>query len=730
MKIKGEDRPVWDYSCLLGWVYGTTRTDESGGALIQPPSIGIDSNLWLFGGIMHSKSWLGLVFLCLCGLSVIACQSSGEETHPNDDDDSSEQDDDDEDTSDGDAEEDDSWYERTFTYTEEREPCKDFAETRNLYFGDLHAHSRYSWDAYGYSMRTDLEELYDFAQGAAVELSPLQDGSGSRSAALDRPLDFLGISDHLEYVGEHLLCTDEQSEVYGSDGCMAIREGGQGNVTRFGLRLSQADPTREASICGEDGERCHEAMTRVWQSFQDAANQAYDSTETCTFTTFIGYEYTASTDVVNWHRNIFFRNNIVPDAPVSYFEAKTPEAIWNFMEQQCLDAGTGCDGMVIPHNMNWSNGHSFTPYYRKLSSKDEQREQARRRARLEPLTEIMQHKGDMECKNGFDGLENDPLCDFEKIREADFDDCGDKPGLGSVNGFGCISRLDFVRNIYSYGLKEKRRLGFNPYRFGVIGSTDTHNGTPGLVSERYFPGHVGDVDSTEQLRLGEGTMTHNPRVYNPGGLSAVWAEENSRDALFAAMRRGETYSTSGPRISVRFFGGWDYAQTLCEDKQWLETGYRDGVPMGGTLPASLVSDAAPRFVVKAHADRGTEDNPGTLLQAVQIIKGWIDEGGETHHRVVTVAGDTDNGATVDEVSCEQQGPGEEHLCAVWEDPEFDPDQDAFYYVRVVENPSCRWTAYDCQSYEGEIPEGCLQSDIARVHQERAVTTPIWFDSER
>jgi hypothetical protein len=262
-----------------------------------------------------------------------------------------------------------------------------------------------------------------------------------------------------------------------------------------------------------------------------------------------------------------------------------------------------------------------------------------------------------------------------------------------------------------------------------VAGTDTHNATAGKADENDFPGHVGTVDDSAGKRLGEGTATHDALTNNPGGLSVVWAEERSREAIFAALRRAETYATSGPRIELRLFGGWGYPDELCADPDWVAEAYASGVPMGGDLPAAPTSAGAdgPRLVVWAKADRGTIEHPGGLLQRLQIVKGWIGAHGLPEERIVDVAGDPDNGASVDESSCEPIGRGDAQLCVVWQDPEFDPSSPAFYYARVVENPSCRWSAWDCLRLEsGEQPTACTDPAQARTTQEMAWSSPIWY----
>jgi hypothetical protein len=237
---------------------------------------------------------------------------------------------------------------------------------------------------------------------------------------------------------------------------------------------------------------------------------------------------------------------------------------------------------------------------------------------------------------------------------------------------------------------------------------------------------VGLVDDTVLKRLGEGTVTHEGLINNPGGLAGVWAEERSRDAIFAALRRGETFATTGPRIVVRFFGGWDYPADLCARDDLAAVGYAGGAPLGGTL-SDRGGAPAPILVVRASADPGTPGDPGVPLQRLQIVKGWIDAAGVPQERVFDVAGDP-GGGTVDPETCERSGGGAETLCAVWTDPAFDPALPAFYYPRVLENPTCRWSAHDCRALApADRPPVCEDPAVVRVIQERAWGSPIWYE---
>jgi Protein of unknown function (DUF3604) len=314
------------------------------------------------------------------------------------------------------------------------------------------------------------------------------------------------------------------------------------------------------------------------------------------------------------------------------------------------------------------------------------------------------------------------------------------------------------------GLAQEKAVGANPFKLGFVGSTDTHSAVPGGTDEANFQGHQGSDDSDPEGLLG-GVAN------SPGGLAVVWAEENSRDSIFAAMRRRETYATSGTRPVVRFFAGWDLPADLCNRPDFVQTGYAQGVPMGGDLRAGGSSSSSPRFAVMAQKDPGTgpdgtpgaperqcvQTRVGTKLQRLQIVKGWVDAAGAQHEKVWDVAGEADNGAGVDPRTCAPTGPGHNALCAVFEDPQWDPKQPAFYYARVLENPTCRWSTYtckrsgldpfrpqECQERLERTPEDQRQTfaicckmvpgpnadpakaEIPRIEQERAWTSPVWY----
>ena len=620
--------------------------------------------------------------------------------------------------------------------------CEDVTRVRQAFFGELHLHSAYSMDAWLFDTRADADAAYRFARGEAILLPPLDGaGNGTRPAQLERPLDFAAVTDHAEYLGPLSVCTTPGSFGYSSERCAIVRgDASDGSLFDMGQRLAAVhiapgevdgvafDRTGLApEVCGEDEEVCRAAKRSVWQQIQ-AATERHDTP--CRFTTLHGYEYSAAPEQSKLHRNVIFRNAVVPEIPVSSLDEPTALGLWRSLARDCNDAGTGCEALAIPHNSNLSNGRTFTVPYRGEPLAD-QIAHARLRARMEPLVEIMQIKGDSECRNGMFGLgARDELCEFEKLRQwwVDPEDCGEGVGGGALAGLGCASRLDFVRYALVEGLREADRIGVNPYKLGLTASTDAHNGNPGDVEETSAQGWAGSGDATPQQRVSGRTRNDRFVLFsNPGGLVGVWAEENRREPIFDALARREAFGTSGPRIEPRLFGGWDYPDDLCDQADLLEQGYARGVPMGADLPAHTGA-GAPVFVSTAARDPGTTDAPGGKLQRIQIIKGWVGDDGRFHQAVYDIAGDHDNGAGVDPATCRPSGPGADALCAVWRDPDFDPARRSVYYARVVENPSCRWNAWHCLELAGDQrPASCDDPTVPTVIQERAWTSPIWYE---
>jgi hypothetical protein len=613
-------------------------------------------------------------------------------------------------------------------YSEDRAPCADRDPHRRALFGDLHVHTAFSFDAWTYDVRTTPADAYRFARGETIYLPPLDaGGKPTLPVRLARPLDFAAVTDHSEYLGETSLCSTPGNPAYDSVTCKNYRPPTSSFID-FNIGT---DPPLRADLCGDAGALCADAAGPVWKSIQDAAEGAYDRSAACGFTSFVAYEYSYSPTLTSQHRNVIFRNAVALPAPLSVYDARTPDDLWKQLDARCNHAGTGCEVLAIPHNSNLSNGRLFSVEGPGIGSPPEDKQRAALRARMEPLVEIYQHKGDSECINGLGSAPGAPdeLCEFEKLPKTPLLDCGvDGIGSGALGGGGCTSWRDYVRGTLVTGLQEEARIGVNPYKLGIIASTDTHNGTPGKTDEASFQGHLGMADRSPDDMLGGVTMAVRPLIAGPGGLAGVWAEENARDAIFDALQRRETFGTSGPRITVRLFAGWGYADDLCGKPDMVAEGYKGGVPMGGDLPARPAGGKAPRLIASAMRDPGTADSPGTALQRLQIIKLWVGADGIAHEKVFEVAGDANNGATVDPSTCQTQGQGADTLCAVWADPEFDPGARVAYYLRAVENPTCRWSTQVCNALPA-AQQSALQCDnlgVPRTIQERAWSSPVWY----
>ena len=617
------------------------------------------------------------------------------------------------------------------------EPCALRVPTRRALFGDLHIHTAYSNDAWNFDVRAEPDDAYAYAFGETIRL-PLGDNYQGRSVRIDRPLDFAGVTDHAEFFGEQSVCMDPASAGYRSSFCEVMRSG-EGRAPQLVMQIMSPFSKRRKDVCGEDGADCAERSVATWESSIAAAQRWNDNSANCERTAFIAYEYSSFRLGSNLHRNVIFRNDAVLRRPVSYIDVHREWDLWRVLKEQCIDGDTGCDVLAIPHNSNISNGRMFAVDYPGASSVEEQAARAALRQQLEPVVEIMQHKGDSECRNGLQGVlgGEDELCDFERFEELAFSrfvgeneqvgQCYSGPLADWVPHLGpnCLDRKSYARYALIEGLKEEQRLGVNPFKFGLSASTDTHNAVGGGVQEANFPGHLGNGDSTPEQRVQFDSEIPGNAYNNPGGLIGVWAEENSRDSIFDALKRREVFGTSGPRIVPRFFAGWELPEGLCADTDRETRAYQLGVPMGSDMPAG--DGSPPRFLVAAAADAGTAQYPGTPLQRLQVVKGWSDADGNHHQRVYDVAGSPNNGAAVDPASCEPRGTGHAQLCTVWQDPAFDPATAAVYYLRAVENPSCRYTARQCLEIpESERPADCDAPVMDPVIQERAWSSPIWY----
>jgi hypothetical protein len=591
--------------------------------------------------------------------------------------------------------------------------CDHHSPNRRVFFGDLHIHTALSVDAYTFDTRAGVDDAYRFARGEEILMPPLDAaGRPTLPIRIDRPLDFAAVTDHSESFGSTALCTRPGSPVYESPSCRLFRSGRfvPGDIpSLIESVVRRSTAVTSAEVCGANGDRCAAAAVDPWLETIAAAAQATDRSSACQFTAFAAYEYSNTPEFTKIHRNVIFRGDATLPVPISSTDEPDVRVMWRRLREECIEAETGCDVLAIPHNPNLSNGHMFAAELGG-DTHEERVALARLRASLEPLLEMTQIKGDSECRNGLWKVlgGTDELCDYEKYRAASTEDCQDGTGQGALRGEGCVSRLDYARYAAIEGIRQQAELGVNPFKVGFMGSTDTHDANPGDTAEWMF-------DGVKRLDRGDLRM-------NPGGLIAVWAEQNRRSDLFDAMRRREAYGTSGSRMEVRFFGGVDADPGLCERPDLVERAYATGVPMGGDLPTS---EGPPSFVVAALRDPGGAWHPGTPLQRAQVIKGWVGDDDAFHQAVYEVAGTPDNGADVDLDTCTPRGPGHDRLCGVWTDPDFDPEQGAVYYARVVENPSCRFSTYLCQRADPR-PAACDDPALPATIQERAWTSPIWY----
>ncbi len=638
-----------------------------------------------------------------------------------------------------------------FERTEERAPCAHATPIRQPMFGDLHVHSSFSFDSYTSGQREDPWAAYGFGRGESIIL-PNADGDLVVEAKLRRPLDFVSVTDHAEFFGDIRVCTgDPWTLGYWTPLCLLTRTSyfypSLFAAGEWAELIMQDRPDKERPLACALTD-CPARSSEVWAEIQRATEEHYDRSSDCEYTTFVGYEYTDTPGGYNMHRNVVFRNDRVTEDAIDSFDmgARNFPGLWKRLRAECTERGDGCDVITIPHNPNLAGGLMFRD--------PETPEEARDRLAFEPVVELIQHKASSECR--YDRLEgrgletNDEQCTFEQNLTDNLASLAILFGelqsdQGAPVALDDFSPRNLVRNVLKDGLALGADGGVNPFQMGFIGSTDTHSAAPGATEEDNYPGHLGKRDAGYR-------NVQDHYQDNPGGLAVVWAEENSRDAIFAGLERRETYATSGTRPTLRFFAGADLSEDLCARVDAIETAYASGVPMGGELEAEA---GAPRFFVSAMQDAGSPGHPGTALQRLQIVKGWVDAGGITHEQVFDVAGGP-NDATVDTDTCAPIGEGHASLCSVWTDPGFDPTVDAFYYVRLLENPSCRWStlqcmdvgvnpfADDCEAQASAADERfhaqgamgnvwgncCLSADdqpfLSPTIQERAWSSPVWI----
>jgi hypothetical protein len=601
-----------------------------------------------------------------------------------------------------------------------------------LFWGDTHLHSNQSPDAFTFGNRgVSPEQAYRFARGETVTS---QIGVKAR---LSRPLDFLMVSDHSEFMGIFPKVFSRSPDII--DTPLGQRwighvESGQPQLVlmEFGL-LSMGvlesdnqehllsidanltpdflDGLREVSVAPE-------MRQQIWNSVGEVADVF---NEPGRFTAFIGYEWTSMPDGNNLHRNVLFRDDRSRTSqilPFSSMDSGDPEDLWRFMAD--YEKATGGSVLAIPHNGNVSNGLMFAETT--LGGKSLDADYAERRRRWEPVIEVTQIKGDGEAHPFLSP--NDEFADYETWDKANLSLTYPKQQS--------MLEFEYARSALKNGLALDQSLGVNPFEFCMIGSTYSHTSLATADEDNFF----GKMTSGEPAP-GRGQQDYFPVENDTGiplkqweslasGYAAVWARDNTREELFDAMRRRETYATTGPRMSVRFFGGWNFASGDVQRPDFANHGYRQGVPMGSHLPSRNGSQS-PSFMVSV-----MKDPVGANLDRIQIIKGWVDSQGETFEKVYNVAASDGRkirrnkvkpvGNTVDVKDASWRNSiGDAVLEVVWQDPEFDPDQRAFYYARVLEIPTPRWTTYDAKVFGDPIPE-----KAPAYGQERAYTSPIWY----
>lgn len=578
---------------------------------------------------------------------------------------------------------------------------------RNAYFGDVHVHTQLSFDAYLFGTRRTPDDAYEFAKGAAIE------HASGLEMQMKKPLDFLAVADHAFLLGMMRSMAEPDSPYADHEVAAAVRgatdAAGSGAAFQAVLGYLQAIQNDDRDNDLDD----RTVMRSAWQEIIEAAERHNDPGN---FTAFIGYEYTSSgPELQNLHRNVIFRGSAVPNQPFSRFDSLNPEDLWAWMDNQ---RASGMEALAIPHNSNGSDGWMFQTT--DWAGEPMDAAYADVRMRNEPLVEITQVKGTSDTHPLLSP--NDEWADFEimPLRVA-----SDQPSRPQGS---------YVREAYLNGLLMAADRDVNPYRFGVIGSSDTHNAAGSFEEDNYWS-KTGLTD-IEPHQRGSVPLPDSPpddpqysdgasQYWGASGLAGVWAESNTREDIYDAFRRKETFATSGPHIQVRFFAGYDLDDSLLDDPDNMARAYADGVPMGADLPVH--GDGAPRFFVWA-----ARDPDSVALQRLQIIKGW-EEDGEAREAVIDIAcadggvvdPETgrcpDNGATVDLATCTLSADkGDSELMAVWQDPAFDPSQRALYYVRVLENPKCRWSTWDAIR-AGVAP----RPDLPATIQDRAWSSPIW-----
>jgi hypothetical protein len=589
--------------------------------------------------------------------------------------------------------------------------------TRPL-FGDTHLHTSLSLDAGMVGCILGPEDAYRFARGEEVV------SSTGLPVKLSRPLDFLVVADHSDnmgfapdfFAGKPNILADPMGRRW-----YDMAQAGKAGEAFNELILAFGDGTFPKALLYLPGTPAYRS---TWQRIMNAAKTANDPGR---FTAFIGFEWTSMPGGNNLHRNVVFRDGsdragqIEPYTTVPPLGSTDPRDLWNWMA--AYEEKTGGDVLAIAHNGNLSNGIMF-PLIEPVSGKAIDRDYSEARARFERLYEAVQTKGDSEANPILSP--NDEFADYETWDKGNLDASAVKKKE--------MLEFEYARSALKNGLKAEAKLGVNPFKIGLIGSTDSHTGLPAVEEDGFLGKTVTSEPSAKRwehvfLADKKSGLKYQYWETTAAGFAAVWATENTREAIFDAMERRETYATTGSRMAVRLFGSWDFAQEDAHDRMPARLGYRKGVPMGGDLTDGP-EGVAPSFLVAA-----LKDPLGANLDRIQIIKGWLDANGNTREKVYDVVwGDADKrkmdadgkvpsvGSTVDVANATWTNTiGATELTTVWKDPDFDPRLRAFYYARVIEIPTPRWTAYDTKYFEIEMPE-----EIPMTTTERAYTSPIWY----
>ena len=569
---------------------------------------------------------------------------------------------------------------------------------RNAYFGETHVHTSWSFDAYVFgNIKAGPEDAYKFAMG-----QPITHPAGYQ-VKINRPLDFMAVTDHAEYVGVVSLANDPNSDISKLPIAEKLKVRSKEDILKvygfLGDSIAKNQPLTELAN--------PQIASSVWKQIIAVADKYNQPGK---FTTFVAYEWSSTPNNRNMHRNIIFKDSKkVPEYPFSSMDSDRPEDLWNWMDTQ---RKAGNELLAISHNANLSDGIMF-PLEVDSKGRPIDAAWAQERVNNEPLTEIHQLKGTSETHPMLSP--NDEFADYELLSYL----------LGGVERTPKIHG-SYIREAWQNGLAMQDSRGYNPYRMGVVGASDSHDTASGYTQNNYFGGH-GLLDASPEQRLsGKKEAGLNVAFLSTAGLGGVWAEENTRESIFAAMQRKETFGTSGVRIKVRLFGGWDYKADVLNQRDWVKTGYSKGVPMGGDLPTK--AGQAPTFIVWA-----VKDPDDANLDRVQIIKGWT-KSGQIFEKIYDVAWSGNRrpdsntgkvpavGSTVDIKNASYTNTiGAVELKKVWRDPDFDPSLHAFYYVRVLQIPTPRWTTYDAKKLGVAPPNG-----VAATVQERAWTSPIWY----